>query len=199
MRKSICCFIIGYMALNLKKLPTETSSKFRALLQEQIGNEFTASQQYTAIAVWYDSRDLPRLAAHFYAQALEERNHAMMLVKYLLDTDVPVTIPGVGEVRNDFGSAREPVELALAQEKTVTEQIVALAKAARDEGDYLGEQFLQWFLKEQVEEVSSMSTLLTVVDRADGNLFHVENFVARELSGAGGDDPTAPAAAGGAL
>ncbi|MFD1147799.1 ferritin [Saccharothrix hoggarensis] len=186
------------MAVNLKKLSSARASKFHELLQEQVRNEFTASQQYVAIAVWYDGNDLPRLASHFYKQALEERNHAMMIVQYLMDNGLPVSIPGVDDVRNDFTAPREPVALALEQEKKVTEQIVTLAKTARDEGDYLGEQFLQWFLKEQVEEVASMSTLLTVVDRADGNLFHVENFLTRESVGEEADGG-APRAAGGAL
>ncbi|WP_158850600.1 ferritin [Saccharothrix deserti] len=187
------------MAVNLKKISPARASKFHDLLQQQVRNEFTASQQYVAVAVWYDANDLPRLASHFYKQALEERNHAMMIVRYLMDTGLPAAIPGVDDVRNDFAGPREPVALALEQEKTVTAQIVALAKAARDEGDYLGEQFLQWFLKEQVEEVASMSTLLTVIDRADGNLFHVENFLIRESVGEEGSDPTAPRVAGGAL
>lgn len=174
-------------------------SKFISLLQDQVRQEFTAHQQYVAVAVWYDAQDMPRLAAHFYRQALEERNHAMMVVQYLLDQDVPVTVPGVDEVRNEFRSAREPVELALAQEKQVTEQIVTLAKTARDEGDYVGEQFLQWFLKEQVEEVAQMDTLLNIVDRAGDNLFHVEDFLARETVGDRGNDPNQPAAAGGGL
>ncbi|MBO0830030.1 MAG: ferritin, partial [Streptosporangiales bacterium] len=78
-------------------------------------------------------------------------------------------------------------------------QIAALAKAARDDGDYVGEQFLQWFLKEQVEEVAQMDTLLTIVDRAGDNLFHVEDFLAREIVGDEGADANQPAAAGGAL
>ena len=176
-----------------------TATKFHELLKQQIRNEFTASQQYVAIAVWFDDQDLPRLAAHFYGQALEERNHAMMIVQYLLDNDVRVAIPGIGEVRNDFENVREPVELALQQERTVTEEITTLARAARDEGDYLGEQFMQWFLKEQVEEVASMSTLLHTVDRAGTNVFHIEDFLSRENVGAEGTDPTAPRVAGGAI
>jgi ferritin len=176
-----------------------TSTKFHELLQAQIRNEFTAAQQYVAIAVWFDGQDLPRLAAHFYRQSIEERNHAMMIVQYLLDNDVRVAVPGVGEVRNDFETVREPVELALRQERTVTEEITALARAARDEGDYIGEQFMQWFLKEQVEEVASMSTLLRTVDRAGDNVFHIEDFLSREDVGADGGDPTAPRVAGGAL
>ncbi|ONI72696.1 bacterioferritin [Actinosynnema sp. ALI-1.44] len=175
------------------------TSKFHQLLQQQIRNEFTASQQYIALAVWFDDQDLPQLAKHFYHQALEERNHAMMIVQYLLDNDIKVIIPSVDEVRNDFVEAAELVELALNQERQVTDDIVALAKAARDEDDYKGEQFMQWFLKEQVEEVSSMSTLLNVVKRSNGNLFDVETFVARESVGDGGSDAGAPRAAGGSL
>ena len=172
-------------------------SKFQTLLRDQIRNEFTASMQYTAVAVYLDDQDLPQLAAHFYAQALEERNHAMSMVQYLLDSDLRVVIPGVDDVRNEFASVEDVVRLALAQEKNVTTQITTLARTARDEGDYLGEQFMQWFLKEQVEEVASMSTLLTVVQRAGDNLFHIEDFVARELKKAATTDPTTPPVAGG--
>ncbi|ALL74829.1 bacterioferritin [Pseudonocardia sp. EC080610-09] len=171
-------------------------TKFHALLRDQIRSEFTASQQYLAVAVWLDDEDLPQLAAHFYAQALEERNHALSMVQYQLDNDLKATIPGVNDVQTEFASVEEVVQLALTQEKQVTEQITTLARTARDEGDYLGEQFLQWFLKEQVEEVASMQTLLTVVRRAGDNLFHIEDFVARELK-AEAADPTAPAVAGG--
>ncbi|MFG1625429.1 ferritin [Kribbella sp. NPDC049227] len=172
-------------------------STYEKLLQEQIRNEFTASQQYTAVAVWYDDQDLPQLAGHFYKQALEERNHAMMMVQYLLDKDIRPHIPGVGEVESDFKTALEPLELALQQEITVTKQIETLARAARDESNYIGEQFMQWFLKEQVEEVSAMTTLVNVAKRAGDNLFHLEDFLAREISGGAADDPTAPTAAGG--
>jgi ferritin len=174
-------------------------SKFQQALQDQVRNEFTAAQQYVALAVWFDGQDLPQLAKHFYRQALEERNHAMMIVQYLLDNDIQPAIPGVGEVRNAFADAAELIELALNQERTVTDEVIALAKSARDEDDYKGEQFMQWFLKEQVEEVAQMSTLLNVLKRANGNLFDVENYLARETVGDRGTDPLAPRAAGGAL
>lgn len=185
------------MASTAKKIQ-QRESKFQRLLQEQIGSEFTASQQYIAVAVWFDNEDLPQLAAHFYRQSVEERNHAMMIIQYLLDNDVKPTIPNVDAVRNDFRETRELIALALEQEREVTEEITRLAKTARDEGDYIGEQFMQWFLKEQVEEVSQMSTLLNVVERANGNLFDVENFLAREHVTETADS-TAPKAAGGAL
>jgi bacterioferritin B len=156
-------------------------TKFHTLLQEQIYHEFTNAQQYIAMAVYFDSVELRQLANHFYAQAVEERNHAMMVVRYLLDRDVHVDIPGVDAVRNQFDTPRAALAMALDQERVVTEQVSRLAAVARDEGDYLGEQFIQWFLKEQVEEMALMTSLVRVADRAGANLFDLENFVAREI------------------
>jgi ferritin len=173
-------------------------TKFHALLHDQIGHEFTASQQYIALATYFDDADLPQLASHFYRQAVEERNHALMIVRYLIDRQVRVEIPGIGAVTNGFTSPQEPLALALSQEQTVTDQVTALARTARDEGDYIGEQFMQWFLKEQVEEVALMDTLLTVAERAGDNWFDLEEFVAREIKVAS-NDAGAPPVAGGSL
>lgn len=172
---------------------------FAEALNEQIGYEYAASQQYVAIAVHFDAESLPQLASHFYRQAVEERNHAMMMVQFLLDADEAVDIPGVEAPKTDFGDAREPVALALEQEKRVTDQIVALVELAREEGKLVGEQFLHWFLQEQREEVSSMSSLLEVVSRSKGDVMHIEDFLARETVGDGGVEASAPPAAGGAL
>src|SRR5581483_4369917 len=102
--------------------------------------------------------------------------------------------------QTQFGDAAAPVRLALEQEKRVTEQIANLARTARDEGDLVGEEFLNWFLREQREEVSSMSDLLKVVERAaESNLLLAEEFLARTTVGDAGADPSAPPAAGGAL
>ena len=184
--------------------PSESPSRYVGLLREQVRHEFNASQQYIAIAVWYDAHDLPQLAAHFYRQAVEERNHAMMivqwmLVQWMLDRDLQISIPGVDEVKGEFASIVEPIALALAQEQKVTDQIKALFATAREESDFLGEQFMLWFLKEQVEEVAAMTTLLNVAQRAGDDWFDVETYLAREDVGDGGGDASAPAAAGGAL
>lgn len=179
-------------------MTTPTSSSFVTLLGEQVRHEFTASQQYIAIAIWFDDLDLPRLAERFYAQSVEERNHAMMMVRYMLDRDWEVEIPGVDAVRNGFDKPAEPIALALAQEKAVTEQCEALFRAARAEGDVLSEQFMLWFLKEQVEEVSSMNSLLTITERAGNDWFQIEEHLAREPQNEA-TDSSAPEAAGGAL
>jgi len=175
------------------------ATRFVERLNEQIAHEFAASQQYIANAVHYDAETLPRLAAFFYAQALEERNHAMMMVQYLLDADADVTIPGVAAPETSFSDVVAPIALALEQERRVSEQIATLVAIAREEGDFQSEQFMQWFLKEQVEEVASMSDLLRVAERLRDRPMDLEDWLAREQPGEEPEDPTAPAAAGGAL
>jgi ferritin len=172
---------------------------FTDALNGQVAYEFGASQQYVAIAAWYDAETLPQLAAHFYRQALEERNHALMFVQYLLDAGEKVVIPAVSAPQNDFADPVAPVRLALEQERTVTEQITRLAALAREENELVGEEFLNWFLKEQREEVASMSSLLAVVERAGDSILLAEEYLARQQIGDAGVDPTAPPAAGGAL
>ena len=174
-------------------------ARFAKALNEQIGYEFAASQQYVAIAVYYDALTLPQLAAHFYRQAVEERNHAMIMVQYLLDADLDVVVPGVEAPQTDFADIVVPVQLALDQEKRVTAQISELVKIAREEGDLVGEQFLHWFLQEQREEVSSMSALLNVAERSRDNVMLIEEYLARESGGENPLEAGAPPAAGGAL
>lgn len=172
---------------------------FAQALNEHIPNEFAAHQQYLAAAIHYDSLTMPRMAAFFYRQAVEERNHALMIVQYLLDIGAAVTMPGVPQPRIDFDGLVEPVAMALEQERTVTAQFNELAGIARAENDFQGEQFLQWFLKEQVEEVSLMGDLLTVVERAQERPLDIEEFLAREALGEAAGDAAAPPAAGGPL
>ena len=175
-------------------------SRFSDALNGQIAYEFGASQQYVAIAVYYDAETLPGLAAHFYRQAVEERNHAMIMVQYLLDAGEQVVTPGIEAPQTAFTDPVTPVALALDQERRVTDQISALVALAREEQDFIAEQFLGWFLKEQLEEVSSMSALLAVVERAAvTNIQFAEEHLARTSGATPSPELDAPPAAGGAL
>jgi ferritin len=173
------------------------ADRFVKALEEQIGREFGASQQYLAVAVWYEDQTLPRLAGLFYAQAREERDHALMMVEYLLESELRPRIPGVSEPRGEFADFVEPVKIALEQERKVTAQISELAAIAREEGDYVSEQFMQWFLKEQVEEVDLFSSLHDVAERCRELPMDLEEYIAREGVGQPSEDPTAPPVAGG--
>jgi ferritin len=172
---------------------------FAQALNEQISNEFAAHQQYIGAAVYYESETLPRLAAFFYRQAVEERNHAMMMVQHLLDASEEVRIPDIESKMTRFDDVVAPVRMALDQEKRVTDEINALFKLARETDDFQAEQFMQWFVKEQVEEVATMTDLLTVIERSADSPLLVEEYLTREGLGEEGADPTAPPAAGGAL
>jgi bacterioferritin B len=172
------------------------AERFVEALNEQIAREFGASQQYLAVAVWYDRETLPRLAKLFYDQALEERAHGLMMARYLLDSGLRPRVPGAREPKADFSDLVEPIRIALEQEHKVTDQISDLARIARDEGDLVSEQFMQWFLKEQVEEIDLMSSLLAVAERSHERPMEIEEYIAREGLG-GEDDATAPPVAGG--
>ncbi|MDR7497888.1 MAG: ferritin [Armatimonadota bacterium] len=159
----------------------QISQKMNKAINEQIGREFGASLQYVAIAAYFDGQSLPQLARYFYKQADEERGHAMRFIGYLLDAGAGVNIPAVSGPKAEFGSAEECVKLSLRWEQEVTKQIYGLMELAIKESDYTTQQFLQWFISEQLEEVSSMEKLLAVVRRAgEGGLLLVEDYLARE-------------------
>jgi len=169
---------------------------FVEALGSQVGRELGASHQYVAVALYYDALTLPQLAAFFYRQALEERDHAMMMLQYLLDAGEEPELPAIGAPKGGFSDIVEPVRVALEQERRVTDQISALAAAAREANDFVSEQFTQWFLKEQVEEVATMSDLLAVCERSKDRPAEIEDYVAREHGGGEDADATAPPVAG---
>jgi len=162
-------------------------------MNAQIQSEFSASQQYIAIAVYFDAESLPDLAAFFYRQAEEERMHAMKFVHFLLDTGAKPLIPNTPDLKNSFAGAAEAVDFALNQELKVTDQINNLVKIAREDQDYASLNFLQGFVDEQVEEVDTMTTLLATIKHAGGMLLLVEDFVRRNLANphAGGGEAEA--------
>lgn len=172
------------------------ATRFVEALNEQIANELGASHQYLAVAVHYAASTLPQLASFFYRQAVEERNHALMMIQYLLDSGAPAWIPAVGAPRSDFADVVAPLAIALEEERKVADQIGGLVSLAREEGDYMSEQFMAWFLKEQVEEIATMSELAEVAERTRDNPMLLEEYIAREHPGEEREDPTAPPVAG---
>jgi bacterioferritin B len=158
-----------------------TSQRIIDAINEQIGNEFSAMLQYFAISAHFDAETLPGLCEHFAKQAEEEKEHAMRFIRYVTATGAKVNIPAIPAVQCGFKHAEEAVALSLEQEKRVTAQINALVHMAKEESDYTSDNFLQWFVQEQLEEVSSMQDLLSVVKRAgEGNLLLVEEYLARK-------------------
>ena len=163
------------------------SKNMNGAINRQICYEFSAMLQYVAIASYFVGDSLHELAAHFYRQAEEERDHAMRFIKYLLDAGGQVEIKDVPAPQNKFASAEEAVKLSLDQEKKVTEQINELVELAMKEKDYISQNALTWFVNEQLEEVSSMENLLKIVQLAGvKNLLYVEDYLARHKGASSG-------------
>jgi len=155
------------------------SETMNAQMNEQIGHEMGASLQYVNMAAYFDNAGLPVLTQHFFRQADEERQHGMKFVRYILDADGTVRIPAIPAPKSEFGSAEEAVALALEWEYTVTKQINSLLDLASKERDYVAHDFLEWFAREQLEECSSMDTLLKMIRRTgEAGLMLIENALA---------------------
>jgi ferritin len=160
------------------------SDKLIAAFNGQVGHELAASLQYVEIAAYFDGEALPKLAGFFYRQAEEERDHAMKFVKFVVDVGGPLEIPAIPQTKSAFGSAAEAVKLALDNEQKVTRQIYDLVEIAQGESNYIALRFLDWFVTEQLEEVTTMSSLLQVVDRAGAErLLQVEDYLDRTGGG----------------
>jgi ferritin len=153
------------------------SDRLNDAFNRQVGSELGASNQYLHVAAYFESEALPALSAFFYRQSDEEREHAMKFVHYLGEAGGILTIPGIPAPPAEIKSAEEAVKMCLEWELEVTKQINALMDIAVEEKDYLAQEFLGWFVTEQLEEVGTMDEILTVVRRAGDQLFFVEKYI----------------------
>lgn len=158
------------------------SSGMTEELNAQIGRELGASNQYLAMAIHLDAKSLRQLARFFYAQAAEEREHAMKFVHYMLQADAKPEIPELPRPQEDFDSVEEIAEISLAQEREVTRCIHELVDRALNEKDHTTNHFLQWFVEEQLEEEATFSEMLDVIRQTE-NLLLVEQYVHRQSPG----------------
>ena len=157
------------------------SKELATAINAQIGHEFGASMQYLSIAAHFEREKLRLLAKLFIEQAAEEREHAMKFVRYLLDTSAPLQIPAIPAAKHTFSSAESAVKAALDWEMGVTAQITKLMDIAQAKNDYLSQNFLQWFIDEQLEEIRKMDGILSVVRRAgEKSLLMVEAYLVHD-------------------
>ena len=156
------------------------SERLIAALNEQVGREYAAAHQYSAIAAYYDAETFPRLARFFYKQAGEERAHATRIANYLLETGAPLRLGGVPAPQAAFDDHIEPIQAALQQQRKNTVDIGGIFDTARETRDFASEVFLQWFVEEQIEEEAAMESLLQVAERVRDFPMMLEEFIARD-------------------
>lgn len=148
------------------------------MLNEQIAHELIASNQYLQLATYFDGQALRKLSEFFYKQSEEEREHALKFVHYMTEVGGNVRILEIPAANYDVNSAEQAFQMSLDWEKEVTRRIHAMMDQAVSEKDYASQAFLQWFVTEQVEEESSMETMLQVVQKAgEKNLLMVEAYM----------------------
>lgn len=148
------------------------------LINEQIAHELIASNQYLQLATYFDGQALHKLSEFFYKQSEEEREHALKFVHYLTEVGADVRILEIPAANYDVNSAEQAFQMSLDWEKEVTRRIYAMMEQAVSEKDYASQAFLQWFVTEQVEEESSMETMLQIVQKAgEKNLLMVEAYM----------------------
>jgi bacterioferritin B len=154
------------------------SKELAAAINEQVGHELLASHQYANIAAYFESLALKKLAAMFYKQSEEEREHAMKFVHYVAETGGNVAIPAVSAPKAAFKNVEEAIQLSLDWELEVTRRINDLMTLAISQKDYLGQDFLRWFVTEQLEEVSTMDNMLKIVKQAgERNMIMLEAYL----------------------
>lgn len=151
------------------------SKKLNDAINTQIGEELKASNAYANMASYFNEVGLNRLTAMFFEQSEEEREHAMKFLHYLLDVEGKVIIPAIPAVPSEFDSVKAAFEMALSWEKDVTGKINHMMDLAVEEKDYATQDFLRWFVTEQVEEEATMSHLISLAENlGDRSILTIE-------------------------
>ena len=156
------------------------TARLNDALNAQVGHELFNSNQYLAIAAYFEGECLFGLAKIFFKQAEEEREHAMKIVRYILDAGGQLAVPAVPAPRSEFGSAEDAAKLAYDSEVQTTKQIHDLVDLAAAEKSHATGIFLQWFVTEQLEEVASADTRLKVIRKAGPSVLMVEAYLAHD-------------------
>ncbi|MHC4415942.1 MAG: ferritin, partial [Planctomycetota bacterium] len=146
-------------------------------LNEQFNYEQTASQEYLAMAAYFEQVNLGGFARFMMRQSEEEREHAMKIFSHIFDRGGRVRLGPIPEPRADFDSPQAVFAAAYAREKANTKSIHGVYKLASDEGDYATQTMLHWFIDEQVEEekwCEEATTLLEMVGDNRGALLMLD-------------------------
>ncbi len=131
------------------------------LLNEQINKEFYSAYLYLDMAIFYDAMDLDGYANYYTIQAQEERDHALLFMKYMQNNGLKVTLDAIGKPDKTFETVLDPLVIAAEHERYVTELINNIYHEAHQAKDYRTMKFLDWFVDEQMEEEDNADTMIS--------------------------------------
>ncbi len=137
------------------------NEKIAKLLNVQINKEFYSAYLYLDISNYYDSLDLDGYANYYMIQAQEERDHALLFMKYMQNNGLKVTLEAIGKPDKEFTSVLQPLEVAAEHERYVTDLINNIYHEAHEAKDYRTMKFLDWFVDEQMEEEKNADTMIS--------------------------------------
>ncbi|HUV30034.1 MAG TPA: ferritin [Acidobacteriota bacterium] len=157
------------------------SDKMAARLNEQVKNEFFAFWSYLAMAYSFESMGFKGFAQWFFAQADEEKGHATKIAGYLLDQGAEVILQPLPEPKAKYASVEEIIKAAQQHELKVTKQVHEIVDLAVAENDHATRKFIDWKVEEQVEEVSTITAMLELVQKCEtpGQLLMMESQLSR--------------------
>ncbi len=135
-------------------------AKMEQALNGQILAEFESAYLYLSMSTWFEANDLPGCAHWMRKQAGEEQEHAMKLYKYIAERGGRVTLGAIAAPRAEWSGATEIFEQTLGHEQKVTQLIYSLADLAAETKDHATAGFLDWYVKEQIEEEATASAIL---------------------------------------
>ena len=137
------------------------NDKIAALLNDQINKEFYSAYLYLDMANYYDSLDLDGYANYYMIQAQEERDHALLFMKYMQNNGLKVTLEAIGKPDKEFNSILDPLVVAAEHERYVTALINAIYHECHEDHDYRTMKFLDWFVDEQMEEEDNADSMIS--------------------------------------
>ena len=137
------------------------NDKIAALLNDQINKEFYSAYLYLDMANYYDSLDLDGYANYYMIQAQEERDHALLFMKYMQNNGLKVTLEASDKPDKVFDSILAPLEAAAEHERYVTALINDIYHACHEVKDYRTMKFLDWFVDEQLEEEDNADSMIS--------------------------------------
>jgi len=137
------------------------NEKIAALLNQQINKEFYSAYLYLDMANFYDELDLDGYANYYNIQAQEERDHALLFMKYMQTNGLKVTLEAIDRPDKAYSCVLDPLEAAAEHERYVTALINDIYHACHEAKDYRTMKFLDWFVDEQMEEEDSADSMIS--------------------------------------
>ena len=159
--------------------------KVEQALNKQIELELFSSQLYLAMASWCEANGFGGSATFLFDHSIEEREHALKLIHYVNDRSGHAIIPALDLPKKDYDSVKAMFEEILDHEKMISNEINELVGTCLDERDFTTQNFLQWYVTEQIEEESLFSTILdklNLLGEHKGSMFMFDSEMGKMIS-----------------